>query len=274
MLSTGIAEAQIQKIHFESEGNSLNAYMYEAEGEGMKPTIIWCHGNPGRTEIGESTMAKKLNEKGINVFRFNYQGLWGNEGDFTLSNAVSDLDHAINLLTQSDNIQQFNIDTSKLVIAGYSFGSTVTLVAALNDPRVKDVIVLGLADHSHFAREFMDPNSKIRDFLEATRDALFLPNGLIKQDPNIFLSDLTDNIYKYDFVWKSELLLDNRILFIVGLRDQICPIESHFIPLFRSLNEQNHEALTVKIYDTNHGFPAEDVGDLSKIYSDWIFNQN
>ena len=273
MLSTGIIKAQIQKINFESDGISLNAYMYEAEGEGLKPTIIWCHGNPGSTELGESQMAKKLNDKGINVFRFNYQGLWGNKGDFTLSNSLTDLTHAISYLYQSDNVQEFNIDTSKLVIAGYSFGSTVTLIAALNDNRVKDVIVLGLADHSHFAREFMDPNSKIRAFLEATRDALFLPNGVVKQDPNIFIDDLTNNIYKYDFVLKSELLLDNRILFVVGLNDQVCPIESHFIPLYRSLKEQNHDAITVKLFETNHSFPTKDVGDLSEIFVEWILNQ-
>ena len=52
---------QIQQVEVTSEGVQLNAYYYEAEGIGLKPTLIWMHGLPGRKETGELQLAIELN---------------------------------------------------------------------------------------------------------------------------------------------------------------------------------------------------------------------
>lgn len=98
---------QADEIAFTSEGIKLNAYFYKGIGGKIKPTLLWLHGNPGGKEDGKSETAKSLSNNGINVLRFNYQGLWGNEGQFSLGNALNDLSNAMDLLNSEKMLANF-----------------------------------------------------------------------------------------------------------------------------------------------------------------------
>jgi alpha/beta superfamily hydrolase len=244
---------QIDEIEFISEGIKLNTYLYKGKGSEVKPTLLWLNGNPGGKEEGKSDWAKELNEKGINVLKFNYQGLWGNKGEFKLGNALKDLSNAMDLLTSEQIRNKYEIDTSKIFVGGFSFGSSTALIGSLYDERINKIICISLCDHSYFGRQFMDPNSKIRVFLDEAMDDLFLPKGIIKQDKDIFIKDLTDNIYKYDFVAQSSKLKNKQLYFFTGIDDNICPIEDHLLPFYRKLKDLNHENLEVNIEMCDHG---------------------
>ncbi|MCC5928979.1 MAG: hypothetical protein JJU28_07015, partial [Cyclobacteriaceae bacterium] len=119
---------QADKIEFISEGIKLNTYFYEGVGAESMPTLIWLDGNPGGKEEGKSRWAKELNQKGIHVLIFNYRGLWGNEGEFTLGNSVRDLYNAMDLMTSEQMLTEYSIDTTQIYVGGFSFGSSVALV--------------------------------------------------------------------------------------------------------------------------------------------------
>ena len=264
------AHGQAEEIKFISEGKKLNAYFYKAHDSKSNPTLLWLHGNPGRKEAGKSETAIELAKNGINVFRFNYQGLWGNEGAFSLGNAIRDLTNAMDLLTSEAMRKAYHIDTNKIYVGGNSFGSSTALIGALYDERINKIIGVSLCDHSYFAREFMDPNSEIRDFLEAVIDDLFLPNGIIKQDKDIFIKDLTDHIYKYDFVKQADKFKDKQLYLFTGLDDRVCPIESHFIPFYRRLKELNHRNLEVVVKKCDHGLNCETPTTFAEVITNFI----
>ena len=95
-ISTGFG--QVQKINISCDEVALNAFIYEATGETNKPTIIWMPGNPGGKEEGKSPLALELTKNGINVVRFNYRGLWGTDGTFTMGNNLEELKDVLEFL--------------------------------------------------------------------------------------------------------------------------------------------------------------------------------
>jgi dipeptidyl aminopeptidase/acylaminoacyl peptidase len=263
-------KGQADKIEFISEGIKLNTYFYEGVGAESMPTLIWLHGNPGGKEDGKARWAKQLNQEGINVLQFNYQGLWGNEGEFSLGNALKDLSNAMDLLTSEKMLSKYQIDTTQIYVGGFSFGASAALIGAMYDERINKIIATGLCDHSYFGRQFMDPNSKLRAFIEESMEDLFLPNGIIKQDKEIFIKDLTDNIYKYNFVAQADKFTNKELYIFTGLNDYICPIEDHLIPFYRRLKELNHKNLEVTIEICGHGFNCETPISMAEVLTNWI----
>lgn len=260
--------SQVQQVDLVSEGVKLNAYLYEGAGKYNKPTVIWLHGNPGSKEEGTSEWTRDLAKSGINVLRFNYRGLWGNKGEFTLTHAIEDLYNTIDFLTQPDHSVKYRIDTNRLIIGGFSFGTAVGLTGAVYDDRIDDVVCISPCDHSFFGRQFMDPDSEYREFLEQAMDELFLPNGILPQDREIFIRDLTNHINRNNMVKHAEKLLSKRLLVIAGYNDLICPVEDHWFPLYRELMKLDHPNLRIKINDCPHS--CDPPLPLAKIISEWI----
>jgi len=264
-------KGQADEIEFISEGSKLNTYFYKGVGAESMPTLLWLRGNPGGKEEGKSKWAEELNRQGINVLLFNYRGLWGSEGEFSLGNSVRDLFNAMDLLTSEPMLTKYKIDTAQIYVGGFSFGSSAALVGAMYDERINKIIGTGLCDHSYFGRQMMDPYSQIRPFVEHTMEVLFLPNGIIKQDKDIFIKDLTDNIYKYDFVAQADKFTDKELYFFTGLNDNVCPVEDHLIPFYRKLKELDHKQLDVTIEICGHGFNnCETPVSFTAVLTDWI----
>jgi pimeloyl-ACP methyl ester carboxylesterase len=261
---------QAEKIELISNGIPLNAYMYPGTGEESKPTLVWLHGNPGGMEEGKSAWSQELSNKGINVFRYNYRGLWGNGGEFNLSNSVADLGHVLDLLTSEPFVEKYGIDTGAIHVGGFSFGTAVGLIGAIEDERISKVLCVAVCDHSYFGRQVLDPHSPIRKFLEESLDALFLPDGIIPQDPDIFVDDLTDNIYRFDIVARADRLLDNRIYIFGGLDDDVCPLENNLFPFYRRLKELSHPHVRVQIAKCGHGLECEPPVTLAELLEGWV----
>ena len=272
LLPSPIIFAQAEKIDFVSEGVSLHAYLYPGTGSEKKPILLWLHGNPGSKETGSTVWAEALNDLGIHVFKFNYRGLWGNGGDFSLGNALQDLSNAMALLTSDTFTERYAIDTSRIYVGGNSFGSSVAMIGALYHHKMDKVIGVVLCDHSYFGREFMNPNSKIRSFLENAIDGLFLPDGLLNQDREIFTRDLINHNYKYDFVARANQLQDKQLFFYTGINDQVCPVEDHFFPLYRRLQALGHQNVHVMMEEVDHGLNGNFQSIMVEIMSRWIKN--
>lgn len=258
-----------EKINFNSNGIRMNAYFCHGHGKGKKPTLIWLHGIPGGPENGKTELTKELCKSGMNVLRFNYQGIWGIKGEFTLMNSLNNLKDAISFLTGKDNTSKYSIDVSKIVLAGYSYGTAVALAGALYDERIENIICIALCDYSYFGRQYMDPYSKLREFLEEAIEGVFSDRTFLKQDPYLFLNNLKDNIVKYDIVRHADKLLSKKILMISGIDDTVCPVEDHLFPLYRRLRELEHKNLKMEINKCGHEPPP----DLHGIISRWI-NEN
>jgi pimeloyl-ACP methyl ester carboxylesterase len=269
-----ICNAQTQKVDIYSDGILLNAYFYQTGGGSQNPTLIWCHGNPGGKEEGGSAFAQELNRHGVNVLRFNYRGLWGTPGTFKMSNSIEDLSSVLDFIYEPVNIHQFNIDTSVIIVGGYSYGTTVVMVSALNDNRIKKLFCLGLADHNHFyfTPESLDPDNKERwrEPHPYVNDVLWGPNRNFDEIKNEFNLDIMRYTYEYDFVSQAENLKDKEIYIIVGLNDLTAPIEYHFLPLHRKFIEMNHSHYIYRIVESDHAFGNLPVSERAQIISNWL----
>ena len=124
------------KVDLYSDGNKLNADFYNVSGEDKYPTLILLHGYPGG-QGDQFSLGKKLSLLEINVLVFNFQGTWSSEGIFSFESSMEDIGAAIRFLNNKKNIEIFNIDTSNIIVAGYSFGGAMTLTAAIYNPEIK-----------------------------------------------------------------------------------------------------------------------------------------
>ena len=204
------------------------------------------------------------------MFRFNYRGLWGNAGDFTLSNALGDLDAALDYLTDPAAAARFGHDPSTVLLIGYSFGTATALVGAAADDRVDGIVSLAACDHGYFGGEFADPDSEIRDFLDQVTEALFGEGGPIEGGGPAFIGDLVDHAEASRFVPLADELLDKKLLLLGGLDDAVCYVEDHLFPLYRRLRALDHPALDAQVLTMDHGFRGVGIDALMQTTADWI----
>ncbi|TVR67117.1 MAG: alpha/beta fold hydrolase [Gemmatimonadales bacterium] len=262
--------AQVQGTSFESEGVELKAYFHHASDEAPRAVAIYLQGNPGGPLPASSVVADELTSANVAVLRFNYRGLWGNGGDFMLTNAIGDLNAAVDFLSAPETMERFGLPPSPILVIGYSFGTAVGLIGARDDDRIAGVVSLAPCDHGYFGAEIPNPDSKIRDFLDETRESLFGENGVIDQDGAIFMDDLAENAARYSFTRDAEALLGKKLLFIVGLDDQVCYAEDHFFPLYRELKALSHPALDVRVLETDHGFSGVGMDAVMRMAVEWV----
>ena len=266
--------SQSEKVEIYSADKYLNAYFYAAEGDTKKPTLIWCHGNPGRKEEGKSKFAQELNKQNINVIRFNYRGLWGTEGIYSLGNSIEDLFSVLDFIYQAENIKKYHIDTANIIVGGYSFGSNVAMLSGLKDNRIKNIFCLGIVDHNHlyFSAQCLDPNNKKlwRELHPYVNEVIWGPGRKYDEVYDEFNQDVLKNTYEYDFVRRAEKLVHKHIFIIVGLNDKTVPIEYHFLPIHRKFVEMGHKKYKYRIVEDDHSFLNLKMDARARMISQWI----
>jgi len=259
------------KIELYSNGYKLNANFYQASGDEKCPTFILLPGMPG----GEGDilgLGKKLSSSGINVLIFNFQGTHSSEGTSSFDNSMVNIGDAQMFLKKKENIERFNIDTSNIVVGGWSYGGAMALTAAIYNTDVKRIISIAGADESVFARRFKSDPEYYKMFYQMMEELIY-PNGPIKSDIDSTFDNWITNLDQYDQVIHADSLKDRNILFLGGWRDKNVVLEEHILPLYRRLQELNAEYVKIQVFDTNHGF--ENVREeLAETIEKWIKEKN
>ncbi len=270
VLFPALAVAQTHETAFVSGGIELRASLHQAPYRPTRALAIYLTGNPGRPIDQPSTTVDALVAAGVDVFRFNYRGLWENGGDFTLTNGIGDLNAALDYLTDPEIVERFGYDPSTILLVGYSFGTAAGLVGSAGEDRVNGIISLAPCDHGYFGGELADPDSEIRGFLDSVTESLFGAGGPIEGGGPVFIDDLMVNREPYGFVPLADGLLEKKLLFLAGLDDSVCYAEDHFFPLYRRLRELEHPALEAHMLGMDHGFNGVGIDSLMAIASSWI----
>jgi len=268
--SNAFSQVTPVKIDFYSNGNKLNADFYKANSDKPLPALILLHGYPG----GEGDLfglGKKLSSGGINVLVFNFQGTWSSEGEFSFENSMDDVGAAIKFLKVKRNIEKYNIDTSAIVVAGYSFGGAMVLTAALYNSEVKRIISIAGGDESVFGRKRLTDESYNNWFEQFLIESEY-PDGPVKCDTKSYTKFWLSNLDKYDQVKHAESLKNRDILFLGGWKDKAVVLEEHILPLYRKLQELNNENLQIHVFETDHGF-GNVRNELQVTIEKWIKNQ-
>jgi pimeloyl-ACP methyl ester carboxylesterase len=259
-------------ITLDRDGVQLKGKFYITEIEGSYPTVILLHGFPG----GEGDVlgiGAKLSEAGINVLTFNYSGTHHSEGDFNFDNSQKDIGTAFDFIFKSENITKFKIDTTRIILGGYSFGGGMALTYAANHPEINKIFSIAGNDHGAALREYKQNPQRQRmldnifDELQSETEIVrFGSGGTPKElaEMNIIESNPT-----YDLRYCVPLLAPKKILLIAGWDDNNVSIENIVLPLYREFLKENTQNVKIMGVQDDHSF-KNSREELAQIIIDWL----
>ena len=252
-------------VEFESSGNLLKGYFFPARKYPVIASVIFLQGFPGIE--GDELICERLAQQNINVLTFNYRGTFQSEGFFSFSNTIGDIDAAIQFITESHFQKQFGIETEKLVLGGWSFGSGLVPTGAARYPEISKIFCISGRDFGAEAcRIEQDPKyaQDVFNNLEIIRK----PNGPVNFQ-NTILEDLIHNQETLNAKILASQLHENEILLIGGWNDEISAIEDHLLPFYRSLIKNGNQRVRIEALNTDHEF-LNCRSQLVEIITEWI----
>ena len=184
---------------------------------------------------------------------FNPRGLHQSEGISSNANCLQDIGAALQWLRQADVQRRFEVDTTRVVLGGHSYGGGMAMVYAARDTSVRRVISIAGNDFGEFARELQ----RSAAFAEGIRRVLLStlePEGPARFDMEAGLKEFVDRQDVYGLRENAANLADRSILLIGGWEDEQITIEQFILPLYRALRGAGAAKVTFLVYHTDHDF--------------------
>lgn len=238
---------------FKSGDSNVYGRFFKTSGNQPVQTVIMLQGFPGREDdlLG---FGRILRKEGFNALTFNYRGSWKSEGKLTPANSLEDVKALIRFLKLKDISDMYNIDTSKIILLGYSYGSSIALLGSLEFPSVEKVISIGTTDWNVFV-SLLKRNDKFRiahqNYLDKVMSDSFVIRSLGGKATHKWLSA---HKREYDLVKYAKKLSRKKILLLGGRKDLSAKVEEHTVPLLKALQKYNKYNVKMIIYDTGHSF--------------------
>jgi len=166
-----------EKVFIPCDGLRLEGLLSVQEALPARGGVVLCHPHPlygGEMDNPVvTTAAEAAVEEGFQTLRFNFRGVGKSEG--THADGVGEKDDvraAIELLNSK-------VDGPSLILVGYSFGAMVGLPVAIEDARVKGVVVIAPPLEMHNF-DFLKGSKKDKLVIVGNRD-LYCPVGKLKE---------------------------------------------------------------------------------------------
>jgi len=132
----------VKQVVLEVDGIKIVGQLY-LPGESYQspyPTVCVCHGIPAERRnagyVGYRLLAERICHQGFAVFIFNFRGTGDSGGNLDLLGWTRDLKAAINYLCTLPEL-----DSSRLLLLGFSGGAAVSIYVAAQDSRVSSIAV-------------------------------------------------------------------------------------------------------------------------------------
>jgi len=256
-------------IDLRNNGIRLDAKIYVTDKPNKVPSVILLHGFPGN-QSSPLGLAERLNSAGLNILVFNYQGSYLSEGNFSFDNSIDNVNSAFNFLLLPQNQTKYKIDTSKIIVCGYSFGGTIAIESAMYNDKIRYLVSIANDDHSVSIKKAAN-DLEFRENYRKFVGGSFEPNGPFRGDLKALLEYNIQNVDRYDLVKNADKLKSKKILFIVGWQDNTSLIEINTLPLYRKLMQSNKVNTSIKGFESDHRF-GNVIDDLSNTLINWIIN--
>ena len=165
----------MKMIEFPCRDITLEGVFALPEGNGPFGLVVVCHPHPlyGGNMFNNVVHAvcEKLGARGLAWLKFNFRGVGKSGGRF--GGGIGEKDDARAAISFGE--KQAKIDTGKIGICGYSFGSTVAFGVAVEDVRIQAV-----AGISPFVQPavLLDHYTKPKLFISGANDEFIDPTGL------------------------------------------------------------------------------------------------
>ncbi len=160
-----------EKIMFPCEDIYLEGVLWLPEGDGPFPAVALCHPHPlygGSMNVDMvHQVCVALGEHSIASLRFNFRGVGKSEGHY--DNGVGEQKDVKAALSLLEN--RAEVDSSRLGLCGYSFGTMVSIPVADEDDRVQAYAgISAFFIAPNLLQEFLKP----KFFVHGNRDE-FIP---------------------------------------------------------------------------------------------------
>ena len=230
----------------------LQGYFFPARGEPVLATVIFLQGFPGVE--GDELICALLAQANLNVLTFNYRGTFRSQGNFSFSNAVSDIGATLSYLSQPGIQQEYHIDTGRLVLGGWSFGSGILPAGAAQHPQFSSLFTLSGRNFAEEARRIERDPAYART-VAGNLESIRSPHGPVNLVDDL-LADLVANQDTFDILRLAPLLKDRRVLLVGAWDDEVSPIEDHLLPFYRLLVEHGAQNVSIQAFQDDHEFSA------------------
>jgi len=239
------------EIDFNSYGDNIHGWFYNAKGKEFSSTVILLHGYCGKDYL-IFELAHVLAENGFNVLTFSYSGTWLSQGIWSPETSLNNVKSAIDFLKLDQTIEKFSIDTLNIILIGDSYGGGMALLGSLYDNSIRKVCSIAGADLSVWATmyeqdpEFRRSHEQILDWCISDTSRSRGPGGKASYEWLLQHKD------EYDIKRFADKLAKKNILLFGGWLDFGVTIEDHILPLYRSLQKQEAANLEIHILNDDH----------------------
>ncbi len=193
---------QHEKVRFKTpNGRELAGVLERSPAIEHGATALFAHCfTCGKDLKAARNLSLALNQRGINVLRFDFSGLGQSEGEFEDTNFSSNLE---DLLAAAAFLEERNCPAEILI--GHSLGGAAVLMGADQIPTVKAVVTIGAPSEAHHVKHLFEEH--LED-IKGTGDAKVNIGGRPFTIKKQFVHDLNQhNIAQRISKWRKRALL-------------------------------------------------------------------
>ena len=234
---------------------SVRARFFAAQG-GMPLATVLIVPGWGGDSLDASGMGALLSARRVNVLLINFRGVQQSTGRFTYANAIDDLGFAWRWLRDPANRTRYQLDPSKLILAGNSFGGGVAMVYAARDTTVTRVISIVGADHGVLARR-LNADTAYASTVRSRFAEAEAPRGPIRFDAMAAVDEIRRRERDNDLVRLAPHLDHRAVLLVGGWDDMTAPIEREILPVYRALAARAGADATILAYPAGHSLRTQ-----------------
>jgi predicted esterase len=243
-------QTKCDTLIFNSNGSNIWGYFYVST-ETNSPPLIFIQ---ALFETGDIwNIGKTLAQNGINVFMFDFRGCFKSEGKQGLMNSQQDISAALAFLNTKKIIKNYNIDTSNIILGGYSYGGHMSMLYAVYNSKVNKVLNISGGDLGILGDILkVDTNlfNGYSDFFQSIKK----PEGPVEFEYDKPINELMEN-QNYFYILKHIQELANTDVFMTGgLDDQTVSLEKMVLPLYRALKKNKNKEVECNVYQTDHSY--------------------
>jgi predicted esterase len=259
-------------ITIDRSGVILKGNFHVAEGTGFLPTVLLLQGFPGN-ETDVLGVGKILSESGINTMTFNYSGTFKSEGRTSLENSLLDIKAALDFLHNSENINKFKIDTTSIILGGYSYGGGMALTYSIKHLEIKTVFSIAGVDWGEYYLEYIR-NPEFKKITDGSMAKMANMTEQIRFEKGAMPDEITQGgIIHLDSAYflqkSSQTLAPKDILIICGWDDPMATIDKYILPLYRALKKEKAQDVQINAFQDGHNF-SKSRAELAMVIIKWI----
>ncbi|MFO0762884.1 MAG: alpha/beta fold hydrolase [Byssovorax sp.] len=257
-----VSPAVNRMVEIPSGGVRMSGVLFVASGAGPHPTVILLHGFPGHA--GMRDIAEAIRRAGWNVLTFQYRGMWGSEGDFSLAHVLEDATAAVAFIRGPAG-RAGRSSPDDIVLMGHSMGGWAALSAAASDDGIRAVATLAGWNSGPAARELDDP-AELAAAIKDNEQAMLPLRGT---SGAAVAHEVQDRGAEWDVVTQSPRLAGRPLFLVAATRDRVTPPAAYHAPLVAALEREPGAKVKALVLDTDHGFTEKRI-TLARALVAWL----